>query len=89
MYLTADSLIKINNIITSSNNITLRRVNVKLYGFDKMYMGKELIEEWRRGVVLITTAQLHSSNFIQSELRFGAGSNPARGISEIRDGEDI
>ena len=33
---------------------------------------------WRRGVVIITTAQLH----------FCAGSNPARGVSEIRDGED-
>ena len=33
------------NIITSSNNITLRKVNVKPYGFDKMYMDKELIED--------------------------------------------
>ena len=40
----------------------------------------------RRGVVVITTAQLHS---IKSELRFCAGSNPARGVSEIRDGEDL
>ena len=38
------------------------------------------------GVVLITTAQLHSS---KPELRFFAGSNPARGVSEIRDGEDL
>ena len=44
MYLTVDSLIKINNIITHSNNITLRKVNVKPYGFDKMFMDKELIE---------------------------------------------
>ena len=29
-------------MITDSNNITLRRVNVKPYGFDKMYMGKDL-----------------------------------------------
>ena len=35
---------------------------------------------------LITTAQLHSS---KSELRFCAGSNPAQGVSEIRDGEDL
>ena len=41
---------------------------------------------WRRGVVVITTAQLHSTN---PELRFCAGSNPARGVSEIRDGEDL
>ena len=45
MYLTADSLIEINNTITSSNVITLKKVNVKPYGFDKMYMDKELIED--------------------------------------------
>ena len=39
-----------------------------------------------RGVVVITTTQLHSSN---PELRFCAGSNPAHGVSEIRDGEDL
>ena len=43
MYLRIDSLIEINKIITGSNNI-LRKVNVKPYGFDKMYMDKELIE---------------------------------------------
>ena len=45
MYLTADSSTQINNIITGSNNITLRKVNVKPYGFDKTYMDKELIQE--------------------------------------------
>ena len=45
MYLTVDSLIKINDIITRSNNITLRKVNVKPYGFDKMYIDKDLIED--------------------------------------------
>ena len=29
---------------TESTNITLRKVNVKPYGFDKMYMDKDLIE---------------------------------------------
>ena len=43
MYLRGDSLIKIDNIITGSNNVTQRKVNVKPYGFDKMYMDKELI----------------------------------------------
>ena len=38
------------------------------------------------GVVVITTAQLHST---KPKLRFCAGSNPARGVSEIRDGEDL
>ena len=40
----------------------------------------------RGGVVVITTAHLHSTN---PELRFCAGSNPARGVSEIRNGEDL
>ena len=45
MYLTVDSLIEISNIITGSNDITLKKINVKPHGFDKMYMNKELIED--------------------------------------------
>ena len=41
---------------------------------------------FHRGAVVITTAQLHST---KPELRFCAGSNPASGVSEIRDGEDL
>ena len=41
---------------------------------------------WRRGAVVVTTAQLYST---KSELRFCAGSKPARGVSEICDGEDL
>ena len=41
---------------------------------------------WRRGVVVITAAQLHSTKL---ELRFCAVSNPARGVSEIRDSEGL
>ena len=37
-------------------------------------------------IVVITTAQLHST---KHELRFCAGSNPAHGMSEIRDGENL
>ena len=36
--------------------------------------------------MVITTAQLHST---KAELRLYAGSNPTRGVSEIRDGEDL
>ena len=36
--------------------------------------------------MIIATAQLHSS---KPELRFCTGSNPARGVLEIRDGEDL
>ena len=46
MYLTVDSLEDINNIITGSNNITLRKVSsVKPRGYDKMYMDKDLIQD--------------------------------------------
>ena len=41
---------------------------------------------WRRGVVVITTVQLHST---KTELRLCAGSNPARVELEIRDDEDL
>ena len=44
------------------------------------------LNKWRRGLVVITTAQLHST---KPELRFCAGSNPAHAVSEIRDGEDL
>ena len=40
---------------------------------------------WRRGVVVVTTAQVHST---KSELRFSADLNPDRGMSEIGDGEN-
>ena len=42
--------------------------------------------EIEQKIVVITTAQLNST---KSELSFCAGSNPARGVSEIHDGEDI
>ena len=41
---------------------------------------------WCRDVAVIATAQFHSS---KSELRFCAGSNPARSVSEICDGKDL
>ena len=40
-----DSLIGKNSIITGSNKITLTKVHVKTYGFDNMYMDKDLIED--------------------------------------------
>ena len=41
---------------------------------------------WRRGVVVIISAQHTPTQF---ELRLSTSSNPARGVSEIRDSEDI
>ena len=44
------------------------------------------IDTWRRGIAVITSAQLHST---KPKLRLCADSNPARGVSEIHDGEDL
>ena len=44
LFSTVDSLISLNNIITDSQNLFLRDVNVKPAGFDKMYLDKTLIE---------------------------------------------
>ena len=41
--------------------------------------------KWRCAVMVITTAQLRST---KPELRFCAASNPARCVSEIREGEN-
>lgn len=43
LLLTVDLLITLNNIITDSQNIGLRDINVKR-GFDKIFMDKSLIE---------------------------------------------
>ena len=45
IYLNVDSLIDINNVMTGSNNIALRKVHVKPDGYEKMYMDKDLIED--------------------------------------------
>ena len=44
----------------------------------------ELVAPWCSGYH--TTVQLHLT---KPELRFCAGLNPARGVSEIRDGENL
>ena len=49
-----------------------------------MVFGQGLL--WRRGEIVITTAQLHST---KTELRFCTGLNPACGVSKIHDGEDL
>ena len=38
LYLTVDSLIRINNLITKSTNVRLRTVNVRPKGYEKAYM---------------------------------------------------
>ena len=52
----------------------------------KIFTLAEALSTRHRGVMVITTAQLHST---KSELRLCAGSGPARGVSGIRYGEGI
>ena len=67
MYLKDDYLTEMNNIMTDSNNITLRKVNVKPYGFDKMYMDKELIEDKSYQIIDHSMKEkLHLESFIQN-----------------------
>ena len=58
--------------------------------FNKTFEPNQLCKfkcfKWRRGVVVITTAQFHLT---KPEIRFCAGSNPTHSVSEIRDGEDL
>ena len=48
----------------------------------ELFLRKKLTAK-SRGVLVITTAQT------KPELRFCTGLNPARGVSEIRNGEDL
>ena len=56
---------------------------IKLQTFNTYFERAPLVTLWCSGY---TNAQFNS---LKSELRFCAGSNPARGLSEIRDGEDL
>ena len=63
VYLTVDSFIEMNEIITGSNNITSRKVNVKPYGLYKTYMNKHLIEDRLHAVIdqfKITSTKFYS-----------------------------
>ena len=62
------------NLFAKPNTITFSKIN--LFYFQIHF----------RGVVVITTAQLHST---KPEPRFCWGSNPACGVSEIGDGNDL
>ena len=59
-------------------------VTGKILGYVHDFCNMKMREN--QNVVVITTAQLHST---KPELRFCAGSNPARGVLEIHDGEDL
>ena len=65
-YFIGDSLIGINNIITGSNNITLKKVNIKSYGYDKMYMDRDLIEDKLYQLI----DQFNEKNIIHEDFSF-------------------
>ena len=71
---------------TMSDHTHLISMNQFASSQDEYLYAKNQTQMWRRGVVIITSAQLHST---KSELRFCAGSKPARGLSVIRNGEDL
>ena len=47
---------------------------------------KKILEMLGFDGVVVIAAQLHST---KPEIMFGAGPDPARGVSEIRNGEDL
>ena len=57
-----------------------------IWTFSKIIFLKKAMVWWRRGVVVITTAQLHST---KPGFRFCASLNLARGASKSRDSEDL
>ena len=73
--------IKISNLRMAIMIANIREPIVTICQFYLVY-----VVMWWRGVVVITTAQLHPT---QPELRFCAGSNPVCSLSEIRNGEDL
>ena len=62
--------------------LKVNNANTKKYRRNKSLLKKRFL----RGVVVITTAKLHST---KPELTFCVGLDTARGVSEIRDGEDL
>ena len=76
------SLNHVSNSWQINNFTTFLGVKITLSCFKQLPLLLFLIL-WRHGVVVITTAQLHSSML---ELRFCADSNPDQGVLKIHDG---
>ena len=68
IYLTVDLLIEINNIITVSYYITLKKVNVKLYELDKMYMDEDLTEDKINVLNELNEREITSTKVISTHL---------------------
>ena len=83
-----DIPISFTNTLKSNLKINPDPLNSKLFSLERFWflVGICLIWKLKEYIVVITTAQLHST---MPELRFCAGSNPARDVLEIRNGEDL
>ena len=78
-------------IENNANNVKIKKISCEetyrvICLFEEYFLREVVAWCLAPGVVVITTAQLHST---KPELRFCAGSNPACGASEIRNGEDL
>ena len=73
MYLKIGSLIKISNLILGSHNVTLRKVHVKPYGFDKMYIDKyklfQIIDQFNERKITSVNFYQYFQKYIYSMMR--------------------
>ena len=70
LYLTIDSLIRINNLMTNSTNIRLRTVNVRPAGYEKEYMDFYLIEPALYGLIdNFNLGRINSRVFVETFLK--------------------
>ena len=83
-----DIPVSFTNTLKSNLKINPDPLNSKLFSLERFWflVGICLIWKLKEYIVVITTAQLHST---MPELRFYAGSNPAHDVLEIRNGEDL
>ena len=67
LFLTVDSLITLNNMITDSNNLNLRTCEVKPAGYDKYYMHSTRIERALYSLVDCFNLLIASKVTVQSQ----------------------
>ena len=70
LYLTVDSLIRINNLITNSTNTRLRTVNVRHAGYEKEYKDFYLIQPALYGLIdNFNLSRINSRVFVETFLK--------------------
>ena len=69
-FLTMDSLIRINNLITKSTNFRLRTVNVRPAGSDKEYMDFHKIQPALQGLIdVFNCGKIRPKSFVETFLK--------------------